>query len=82
MAFSRPRVNLRSPVAGRGMGKQAAFAAAWDWPGLPGEVAVAALAEALHEALAAPPPALRALAHDLAARYRHGFAALCTRAGM
>ena len=83
MAFGRPRLSLRSPALPPGaVGKQAAFAAAWELPGLPGEVAVGALAAGWREAQAAEPAALQALAHELAARYRHGFSALCRRAGL
>ncbi|HEV8690517.1 MAG TPA: polysaccharide pyruvyl transferase family protein [Ideonella sp.] len=83
MAVGRPRISLRSPrLPLDAVGKQAAFAAAWELPGLPGEVAVDALAAGWRDAWAAEPAALQALAKDLAARYRHGFAALCRRAGV
>ncbi len=83
MAFGRPRLSLRSPaLAGAVVSKPAACAASWELPGLPGEVAVEALAEGLTDALAASPAALQTLAQDLAARYRHGFAALCARGGL
>ena len=80
MAFALPRVNLRLPVpAGgpRGPSKQAAFAATWDDPRLPAEVALRDIAAALDTALAPDPATLEPLARSLAQRYREGFEAIC-----
>lgn len=76
MAFGLPRVNLAAPG-----GKQQAFAATWDLPELPAVVGVDRLAAGVLEALAADPARLRALAAELVAACREGFAALAAALG-
>lgn len=74
MAFARPRLNVRPPQAGE-PGKIQAYTDTWEAPGLPTSAPVEALAEQLHQALAADPAGLRAVADALADRYRRTFAA-------
>lgn len=73
MACGLPRINLRR--AGDGDGKAAAFASTWD-PRLPGAVEPAHMAEAMAQALALPPQALREAGEQAAASYRAAFDAI------
>lgn len=73
-AFARPRLNLRPPQAGE-PGKIQAYTDTWEAPELPTSAPVDALAEPLHQALAADPASLHAMARELADRYRRSFAA-------
>ena len=73
-AFARPRLNLRQPQAGE-PGKIQAYTDTWEAPELPTSAPVDALAEPLHQALAADPASLHAMARELADRYRRSFAA-------
>lgn len=73
-AFARPRLNLQPPQAGE-PAKIQAYTATWEPAALPASAPVDALAEQLHQALAADPASLRSLADALADRYRHTFAA-------
>ncbi|MGH8809320.1 MAG: polysaccharide pyruvyl transferase family protein, partial [Noviherbaspirillum sp.] len=61
-AFALPRINfVRSPQVGR-PGKQSAYAAAWEDPGLPAVVGVEGMADAVCHALATDPARLRCIA--------------------
>jgi len=73
-AFARPRLNLRPPQAGE-PGKIQAYTDTWEAPEPPTSAPVDALAEPLHQALAADPASLHAMARELADRYRRSFAA-------
>lgn len=74
-AYALPRVNLKFPAGAGGPAKQAAYAAAWESPGMPGVVGVAQLAAACQAALATDPAARAQTAKELAERYRRDFAA-------
>jgi hypothetical protein len=79
LAFARPRVNVECRAqAPRGLtprhGKQGAFAATWDDPGMPGVVAPKDLGEALAAALRAGDERLRATARRVARACRDGLA--------
>ena len=74
MAFARPRLNVRPPQAGE-PGKIQAYTDTWEAPELPTSAPIEALAEQLHQALAADPAGLRTVADALASRYRRTFAA-------
>ena len=73
-AFAQPRLNVRSPQAGE-PGKVQAYTDTWEAPELPTSAPVDAVAEQLHQALAADPASLRSMAGELAKRYRRTFAA-------
>jgi hypothetical protein len=73
-AFARPRLNVRPPQAGE-PGKVQAYTDTWEAPELPTSAPVDAVAEQLHQALAADPASLRSMAGELAKRYRRMFAA-------
>lgn len=71
-AWALPRLNF----ARRGEGaKQAAWAASWEAPELPGVADIGAIAAAMAQALDAPSAPRKRLARNLAARYREGWAA-------
>ncbi|MCC6075171.1 polysaccharide pyruvyl transferase family protein [Pseudomonas sp. GCM10022188] len=72
MAYALPRLSLQRS----GPGKAAAYAASWEAAGLPGSVTVGEISTGLDAAFAARPTQLRALAEELAGRYRAGFAPL------
>lgn len=73
MAFALPRINLRHPAATAQPGKQEAYAATWEAPGVPRTVAVADIAQGIRQALALDPAPLRHTAHQLVTQYRQGF---------
>lgn len=73
-AFAQPRLNVRPPQAGE-PGKVQAYTDTWEAPELPTSAPVDAVAEQLHQALAADPASLRSMAGELAKRYRRMFAA-------
>lgn len=79
-AYALPRVGLSHPAQLGRVTKQAAYAATWEPPGLPGTVAVPDLAAGVARALDAPSGTLRRLAGALAQRYRGDLAALVGRA--
>ena len=76
MAYARPRVSLRLPGRNGGADKVAAFAEAWDEPGLHLSVDLDDAAEGIGRALAADPERLRRRAAALVADYRLGFEAI------
>lgn len=80
MAFALPRVNLRHPQATKHPGKQAAFAATWEEPGVPATVEVGDIAQGIGDALALDPAQLRRSARLLVTQYRQGFDSV--RAGL
>jgi polysaccharide pyruvyl transferase WcaK-like protein len=73
MACGVPRVNVAAEGGAR---KQAAYAATWDTPAMPGTVEPHELAGALTRSLEADPEPLQRLATDTARRYRLSFEAL------
>lgn len=76
-AFALPRISLLHAAQAHRPGKQSAYAAAWEAPGLPLTCEAPQLAQGLELALAAPPEQLRQHALQLAARYRREFATIC-----
>lgn len=76
IAFALPRVNLVRTEQGTRPGKQAAFAGAWEEPGMPGCVGVEGIAGGVLDALQVAPQRLRRVAETLAALYRAEFAAI------
>jgi hypothetical protein len=80
MAFALPRVNLLHPAQAERPTKQAAFAATWEEPGMPGAVGVRQIARGMSDALATDPEQRRRTAAELAAHYHRGFDAI--RAGL
>ncbi|RTL26005.1 MAG: polysaccharide pyruvyl transferase family protein [Rhodocyclaceae bacterium] len=78
-AKALPRLNF----AQRGEGaKQAAWAASWEAPDLPGVVDIGAIATGMARALDAPVSTRERLARDLATRYREGWATLLKQASV
>lgn len=78
-AFGRPGLCLRDPDAIHPVSKQAAYAETWDESGLPAEVELRDIAEALRSALAVEEESLQRQSRRLATLYREGFRA--ARAG-
>ncbi|MBS0348408.1 MAG: polysaccharide pyruvyl transferase family protein [Proteobacteria bacterium] len=72
-AWALPRLNVAR--AGQGA-KQAAWAATWEAPGLPGVVGIGDIAAGLARALDIPACTRERLARELARRYREGWTAL------
>lgn len=71
MSLGLPRANLRLP--GAQAAKHAAYAAAWEAPGLPTAFGVADIEAGMQEAFAAAPRRLQDLARGHASAYRRGF---------
>jgi hypothetical protein len=76
MSFGLPRVNLVRSEQHAGRTKQAAFAATWEPPGVPGVVDVRDISRAVAASLGADRRVLAQTARALAALYRTRFAAL------
>lgn len=76
MSFGLPRVNLLRSEQHAGRTKQAAFAATWEPPGVPGVVDVRDISRAVAASLGADRRVLAQTARALAALYRTRFAAL------
>ncbi|HEX8885523.1 MAG TPA: polysaccharide pyruvyl transferase family protein, partial [Noviherbaspirillum sp.] len=79
MAYALPRLNLALPGQEGVPSKQAAYAATWDMPAMPGVLPVHALPEGLQRALSTDPQVRRELADRLAECCLAGYAALCRR---
>jgi hypothetical protein len=76
MAFALPRVNLSPPASTSRPDKQAAFAAAWEDPGVAATVDVAHIEAGIGQALSVDPGPLQHKAVQLVSAYRHGFEAI------
>jgi len=79
MAYGLPRLNLCLPGREGVPSKQAAYAATWDMPAMPGVVPVHAAPEGMKQALGTDPQARRELADLLAKRCLAGYVLLCRR---
>jgi hypothetical protein len=82
MAYELPRLNI-VPDSSRGRpGKQAAYAASWESEAASLVAPVSDLNDAFMRALAIPAEERRQIASHCVEAYRHGFAALCRKAGI
>lgn len=77
MAYALPRLNLCPPGQEAAGSKQAAYAATWDMPAMPGVLPVQAVPEGLERAMGTGGEARRQLADLLADRCLAGYASLC-----
>jgi hypothetical protein len=77
MAYGLPRLNLCLPGQQGAASKQAAYAATWDLPAMPGVLPVHAVPEGLNRAMGTDPQARQQLADLLAERCLAGYALLC-----
>jgi hypothetical protein len=77
MAYALPRLNLCLPGQEGAASKQAAYAATWDLPAMPGVLPVQALAEGMTQAIGTDAQARRQLADLLAQRCLAGYLQLC-----
>ncbi|WP_194711925.1 polysaccharide pyruvyl transferase family protein [Noviherbaspirillum soli] len=77
MAYALPRLNLGLPGQEGVPTKQAAYAATWDMPAMPGVLPVHALPEGLHRAMGTDPQARRELGDRLAECCLAGYALPC-----
>jgi len=78
-AWALPRLNFARHGEGT---KQAAWAASWEAPDLPGVVDIGDIAAGMARALDAPSAARERLARELATRYREGWTALLKQAAI
>jgi hypothetical protein len=82
MAYGLPRLNIVPDSWRDPPGKQAAYAASWESKAAGLVVPVSDLHNALTQALSIPAEERRQIANHCAQAYRHGFAALCRKAGI
>ena len=73
MAFGLPRVNLNHPHKESRTGKQAAYAATWELPGIPATVDIAGIAAGVLQAIAHDEDQLHVHAQALVAKYLEEF---------
>jgi hypothetical protein len=77
MAYALPRLNLCLPGQEGAPSKQAAYAATWDLPAMPGVLPVHAVPEGVMQAMGTDAQTRRQLADLLAGRCLAGYVSLC-----
>jgi hypothetical protein len=82
MAYGLPRLNIVPDSSRVQVSKQAAYAASWESAATNLVAPVSDFKDSLMRALAIPPEERRRIANHCAQAYRHGFAALCRKAGI